>query len=181
MNQLFCNKCHKPAVSIKECDISPLHADSTPDSRYFAACLNCDEDLLSIEVYLFDDIYEKKNIFDVIYECEQAGYSVNPSTLVCSYQGKPFYNAKSLGQAWIHCLEHFKVGGDTTQIERIAYYEKAFTKTISSHGANSQYSAFAFFQLQAATMGMTIADSVEYANAELDRAKNKALEISNGA
>ncbi|MGD1524272.1 hypothetical protein [Vibrio owensii] len=57
----------------------------------------------------------------------------------------------------------------STQIERIQYQASQLKKVIDSHGAESNYTTFAFFSLQAAKMGMDYGEIDEWAKKECER------------
>ena len=62
------------------------------------------------------------------------------------------------------------------QIETINYLSQNLSKVIASHGADSDYSSQAFYQLQAAKMGLTGSAIYEWANSEMERLKQISLD-----
>lgn len=64
-----------------------------------------------------------------------------------------------------------------TQIELIEYYTGQFTKVLNDHGAESDYTSYAFYQLQGAKMGMSINDICCFARAEIERLKELCLDL----
>lgn len=63
-----------------------------------------------------------------------------------------------------------------TQIEIIKYQSDQLVKCIESHGADSDYTAVAFYQLQAAKMGKPTTELYKWAEAEFERLKKITLE-----
>lgn len=63
-----------------------------------------------------------------------------------------------------------------TMNELIAHFSKNLVKVIESHGAESHYTTFAFFQLQAVKMGMNVEQSNAWAQAESDRLHKATLD-----
>lgn len=61
-------------------------------------------------------------------------------------------------------------------IERIAHFSKNVTKVIASHGVESGYATYAFYQLQAAKMGMPLEKINAWAEEEMARLKAITLE-----
>ena len=176
--ELFCNKCHTPNVTVKEGLVSPVVLDSECESLYTGACAVCDEDLMSIEIYYFtkeNGLNEHKGFLELIAECQEAGYSVEQSTLKCTLDGIALFAGKTLGQAWVYCYEHLNAGGDVNTVELIKYYESEFQKTLLSHGSKSHYTDNAFFKLKGAMMGKSIKDICLYATNEVQRLNEEAL------
>lgn len=60
--------------------------------------------------------------------------------------------------------------------ELIAHFSRKLTSVIAVHGAESGHTTFAFFQLQAIKMGMSVEQSNAWATAESERLHQVALE-----
>lgn len=65
-----------------------------------------------------------------------------------------------------------------TQIELIEIYTKNFTKCVESHGADSDYTLLAFFQLRAAKIGIPFNEMFDWAQKEFDRQHQLAIEAA---
>ena len=63
-----------------------------------------------------------------------------------------------------------------THIESIEYYKKKFNKVVSFHGLDSDHTAYAFFLMQAAIMGMPSSDLFDWATGEVNRVREITLE-----
>lgn len=63
-----------------------------------------------------------------------------------------------------------------TQIELIAHHSQNLVKVISSHGADSEYTTHAFFSLQAAKMGMGVAEINEWATKKCEELHQETLD-----
>lgn len=62
------------------------------------------------------------------------------------------------------------------QKELIAYYAKNLVKVIAEHGAESQYTNYAFHQLQAAKRGYDVGEICEYASAVVEYENERELD-----
>lgn len=57
------------------------------------------------------------------------------------------------------------------QTQNIQHFSAQLTKVIASHGADSDYTAQAFFNLQAARMGIPLDEAFKWAESEMARLK----------
>lgn len=63
------------------------------------------------------------------------------------------------------------------QNETIEHLSSNLNKVIASHGADSDHTAMAFYQLQAARIGLSGRALYDWAEAEMARAKDIALSL----
>lgn len=63
-----------------------------------------------------------------------------------------------------------------TMNELIAHFSRKLTSVIAVHGAESVHTTFAFFQLQAIKMGMSVEQSNAWATVESDRLHQLTLD-----
>lgn len=63
------------------------------------------------------------------------------------------------------------------QIGLIEHYSKELTKVIASHGADSEYTTYAFFVLQGVKMGKPLSAVFDWARSETDRLHQLTLDM----
>ncbi|MEI8659407.1 hypothetical protein [Vibrio sp. Hal054] len=79
-------------------------------------------------------------------------------------------------------LKHLNAGGSNVEIDaldthkgRIDHFERNLSKCIEHHGLISDYTTLAFYELQAAKMGMELQESYEWGKKEMERVKELTL------